>query len=150
MKPVPYALLAAGLALGGCGERQDAQSDSVPGMGAMRGMGEMRMRADSLMPMMRAHLDSLVRMRGRTAPAMLRVHDAMAAQLLDAMGADMMAMGMHGDTTWAALTDSIRRDLADLPGLSGRPLETRLRAHIERMRRLMTMHEGMMQGMMPR
>ena len=52
---------------------------------------------------------------------------------------------MPGDTAWTALTDSVRRDLADLPALAGRPLQVRVRAHVERMRRLLDMHERMMQ-----
>ena len=59
----------------------------------------------------------------------------------------MTAMGMKPDPGWTALTDSIKRDLADLPVVSGRALDARLKAHIDRMRRLMTMHEGMMQTM---
>lgn len=64
---------------------------------------------------------------------------------LDAMGSDMMMMNMPGDTAWTALTDSVRRDLADLPALAGRSLEVRVRAHVERMRRLLDTHERMMQ-----
>ncbi|MGH6691031.1 MAG: hypothetical protein ACREF4_10175, partial [Gammaproteobacteria bacterium] len=108
----------------------------------------MAMRSDSLMPMMRAHLDSLAVVSPQFAGAMLSMHDAMASRMLDAMGADMMGMGMTPDSVWTALADSIKRDLGDLPALSGRALDARLKAHVERMRRLLGMHEGMMQGMM--
>jgi hypothetical protein len=37
--------------------------------------------------------------------------------------------------------------LADLPAFSGRALDTRLKARIDRMRRLMAMYESMMQRM---
>src|SRR5437879_13123631 len=56
----------------------------------------------------------------------------------------MTTMGTKPDPAWTALTDSIKRDLADLPTVSGRALDARLKAHIGRMRRLMAMHEGMM------
>ena len=75
------------------------------------------------------------------------MHDAIASQMLDAMGADMTGMGMKPDPAWTALSDSIKRDLADLPALSGRARDARLKAHIDRMRRLMAMHESMMQRM---
>lgn len=37
--------------------------------------------------------------------------------------------------------------LAELPGLKGQALSTRMRAHAGRMRRLMAAHEQMMKGM---
>ena len=154
MSRAMVAGLAAALVLGACGEKQkEAPQQAMPGMGnmpgmtGMQGMQEMAMRSDSLMSMMRAHLDSLARTPAQFAAGMLGAHDAMMSQMLDAMGSDMTTMGMKPDPAWTALTDSIRRDLADLPALSGRALEARLKAHIDRMRRLMVMHEGMMRGM---
>jgi hypothetical protein len=52
---------------------------------------------------------------------------------------------MQPDSTWAALADSVKRDLADLPSLSERALTTRVQAHIGRVRRLLDMHATMMQ-----
>ena len=119
----------------------------MQGMGNMPGMQGMAMRSDSLMPMMRVHLDSLERTPAQFAAGMLGAHDAMMSQMLDAMGADMTGMGMKPDPAWTALTDSIKRDLADLPTPSEQALDARLKAHIDRMRRLMAMHESMMRGM---
>ncbi|MGH7568890.1 MAG: hypothetical protein ACREMW_09630 [Gemmatimonadales bacterium] len=138
------AVLAAAAALAACGDKKTVQ-DTMPGAGSMQGMA---MRSDSLVPMMRAHLDSMGTMPAQFTAAMLAQHDAMASQLLDAMGSDMRMMGMQTDSTWAALTDSVRQDLADLPTLSGRGLDARMKAHQERMRRLLAMHEGMMRGAM--
>lgn len=147
MNRTMIAGLAAVLALAACGEKKgEPQQQAMPGMGNMPGMAGMTMQADSLMPMMRAHLDSLAGTPAQLAMGMLVAHDAMASRMLDAMGADMTGMAMKPDPTWTALTDSIRRDLADLPALSGRPLDARLKAHIGRMRQLMTMHDGMMRG----
>jgi hypothetical protein len=53
---------------------------------------------------------------------------------------------MAGDSTWNALTDSVKRDLAEMPDLQGAELSAKMRAHAERVRRLMNMHEGMMRG----
>lgn len=126
------------IALVGCGEKRAAQEEAMPGMGGMV------MRADSLIPPMRAHLDSLAAMPAASVPGMVTAHDAMASEMLDAMGSDMTMMGMQPDSVWAALTDSLKRDLADLPALTGRLLESRMRAHVERMRRLLDLHERMM------
>ena len=147
MSRTMIAGLVAVVVLAACGEKKrESQQQAMPGMGDMPGMAGMTMQADSLMPMMRAHLDSLARTPAQFATGMLVAHDAMASRMLDAMGADMTGMGMKPDPAWTALTDSIRRDLADLPALSGRPLDARLKAHIDRMRRLMTLHDGMMRG----
>ena len=64
--------------------------------------------------------------------------------MLDAMGSDMTMMNMRPDSAWTPLTNSVKRDLADLPSLSGRALETRLRAHVGRMRRLLAVRLMMM------
>lgn len=60
------------------------------------------------------------------------------------MGADMRGMNMTPDSAWAALSDSLRQDLADLPSLSGGALKSRMQAHVGRMQRMLAMHEGMM------
>ena len=138
MRTIVLTLVA--LSAFACGEKRAEQS-------AMPAMQGMMMRSDSVMPMMRAHLDSLAATSPQFAAGMLGMHEAMASRMLDAMGADMTAMGMKADPAWTTLTDSVKQDLADLPALSGRALDARLKAHIDRMRRLMTMHEGMMQTM---
>lgn len=108
-----------------CHGKESAEQQTMSHMDTMAGMAGMTMRSDSLMPIMRAHLDSLAGMPAQFAAGMLIAHEAMASQMLDAMGADMRMMNLAPDTTWNALADSIRRDLADLPSLSGRPLEVR-------------------------
>ncbi len=134
--------IAGALALVGCGKKKEQLRSAMPGM---QGMPGMMMRSDSLMPMMRADLDSLARMPSQFAEGMLKAHEGMASQMLDAMGSDMTMMNMRPDSAWTALTDSVKRDLADLPSLSRRALETRMRAHVGRMRRLLDMHTTMMQ-----
>ena len=138
MRMIVLTLVA--LSVLACGEKKAEES-------ARSGMQGMMMRSDSLMPMMRAHLDSLAALSPQFAAGVLGTHEAMASRMLDAMGGDMTAMGMTPDPAWTALTDSIKRDLADLPTVSGRALDARLKEHIERMRRLMAMHESMMQRM---
>ncbi len=150
MNRTMIAGLSAALLIAACGKKEAAPQQAMPGMGDMpgtTGMQGMGMRSDSLMPMVRAHLDSLAALSPQFATGMLSTHEAMASRMLDAMGADMTAMGMTPDRPWTALTDSVKRDLADLPAVSGRALDARLKAHIGRMRRLMAMHESMMQGM---
>jgi len=140
-------LLLIGLAgAGACGKRADsAKASDAPQMGAMP-MGNMAMDMKSMpmMGMMQAHMDSMSRLSPEQMRAMMNAHQSLTSQMLDAMGADMTAMHMAPDSAWSALSDSVRRDLADLPGLSGQALKARMEAHAERMRRLMAMHQAMM------
>ena len=133
MRTFQLLAMVAAVALVGCAKKEEQPPQSaIPGMQGMTGM-----RSDSLMPMMRADLDSV-------ASGTISAHEIMASQMLDAMGSDMTMMHMKPDAAWTALTDSVKRDLAELPSLSGQPLAMRLTAHIARMRRLLDMHGRMM------
>lgn len=136
-------LMSALLSLA-CGDRRGEQEGASRSMEGMPGMGAMSMQSDSLMPIMRAHLDSLATTPATSLAGMVSAHDAMVSQMLDAMGSDMRMMNMQPDSAWMALTDSVKRDLAELPSLSAATLEARVRAHVERMRRLLERHERMM------
>lgn len=135
------SVFAAIFALGGCREKQAAPPEKGPGMASMN------MRADSLMPAMHAHLDSLTVLPADRLPGAIPAHETMTSQMLDAMGGDMTAMGMKGDSTWTVLQDSVQRDLADLPALRGAALKARMLAHIDRLKRLVVMHGSMMRTM---
>jgi hypothetical protein len=78
--------------------------------------------------------------------AMMAAHDQMISQMMDRMGSDMRNMKMSGDAKWNALMDSVKADLAELPGLQGKELSARLKAHADRVERLLAMHEGMLKG----
>lgn len=126
--------------LAACGRKPEAPEtpggDTAGQMGVMPGM--------QMMPAMRAHLDSMVAMPPDQLAAMLAAHQDMASRMMEAMATDMRGMSMQPDAAWTALSDSLRRDLADLSGLSGEAQRSRMEAHIARMRRMMTMHQGMM------
>jgi len=129
--------------LAACGKKQEAAQAVGDTAGKMGGM-QMTMQGMQMMPLMRAHLDSLAAMQPAQMAAAMAAHQDLASRIMDAMGADMRGMNMKPDSAWTALSDSLRQDLADLPGLSGTALSTRMQAHTERMRRMMAMHEGMM------
>ena len=115
--------------------------DSMP-MGDHMGTG-----AAGMMPMMRAHMDSMTRMSPAQMSGMMAAHDRLMSQMMDRMGADMRRMNMSADLKWSSLMDSVRADLADLPGLQGKELSARMKTHTARVQRLIAMHEGMMKGM---
>jgi hypothetical protein len=78
---------------------------------------------------------------------MMAGHERMMSQMMDQMGGEMRQMKMADTPEWSALTDSVRQDLAELPGLKGQALSNRMRAHASRVQRLMRAHEQMMKGM---
>lgn len=149
-------LVLGGIVLAGCGGKDSGEQagtgEAREGMAGMKmdsgGMGgHMGMEGMSMMPMMREHMDSMMRMSPAQMSQMMAMHEGMMSQMMDRMGGDMRGMNMGGSAEWTALTDSVKRDLADLPGLEGKDLSARMKAHGDRVERLLTMHEGMMKGM---
>lgn len=139
-----HVVLAVGvIALTACGKRPEAVQVLATDTVAKGGM-QMAMQGMQMMPMMTAHLDSLGGMAPAQMAAMMTAHQDLASRMMDAMGADMRGMHMAPDAGWIALGDSVRQDLAELPGLSGGALQGRMQGHIGRMRRMMTLHQGMM------
>jgi hypothetical protein len=162
MTSLRMAALLCTLAVAACGGRAGdktegrtaSRSDSaggmmgMPGMDSGKGMGGMGMPMQSMkmMGMMRTHMDSMMHASPQQMRSMMAQHDAMMSQTMDQMGGDMRAMNMGSDAQWSALTDSVKRDLAELPALDGKALADRMRAHAGRVERLLTMHERMMGG----
>lgn len=155
MRRSHWALALGALAVvGGCGGG-DAGIERAPGTGGMMGhmdsggmgMGGMPMPGMQMMPQMRAHLDSMMPMSPQQMQAMMAMHQDMTSRMMDGMGADMRGMKMAGSPEWTALSDSVKQDLAELPNLKGQQLSTRMRAHADRVRRLITMHEQMLKQM---
>jgi hypothetical protein len=142
MRPMLWIVSLGAIAVGACQGKDQSVERDRPAMGDHMGMG-----GSGMMPMMRAHTDSMMRMSPEQMSGMMAVHEQMMSQVMDRMGADMRGMHMSGDAGWNALMDSVKADLADLPGLQGELLSARMKAHAERVQRLITMHEGMMKGM---
>jgi phage-related minor tail protein len=118
--------------------------EGMKGMDSAGGTQGMAMPGIQMMPMMRAHMDSMMGRSPAEMQNMMARHQDLMSQMLDGMGTDMRGMNMTGDSAWTALTDSVKRDLAELPGLEGQALEQRMRGHSERVGRLLAMHERMM------
>lgn len=143
MRGIHGALAIAMVILGACGKKPEAAQTAADTAGKMGGM-RMAMQGMQMMPLMRAHLDSLSDMQPEQMAALMAAHQDLSSRMMDAMGGDMRGMSMMPDSAWTALGDSLRQDLAALPSLSGNPLKTRMDAHIGRMRRMLAMHESMM------
>jgi hypothetical protein len=148
MKPMHVFLTVAGLAVVACGRKANDQSTRTSERAAdSTGMGHQGMQMGGRMPMMQAHMDSMMRMSPAQMSQMMATHERRMSEMMDRMGSEMRGMKMTGDPTWNALSDSVKQDLAELPGLSGQALSARMREHAGRVRRLMMMHERMMKEM---
>ncbi len=152
MQRIHWGLAITALAVVACGGSSGEKNAKAEGSTSGRAdsgemsMGGMHMGMEgmNMMAMMRTHMDSMPHMSPGQMQAMMPRHQDMASRMMDAMGADMRGMQMAPDAEWTALSDSVRQDLAELPGLSGKELETRVRGHVDRMQRLMARHESMM------
>jgi len=101
------------------------------------GMSGMSMPGMRMMPRMRAHMDSMMRMSPRQMQATMALHQGMMSQMMDGMGAEMRGMKMSSTPKWNALTDSVKQDLTDLANLKGQELSARMRGHADRVKRLL-------------
>jgi hypothetical protein len=156
MRPMLWVLSVAIVAGAACKGKDQTAERAQPagqqGMGGMKmdsmpmGGSQMGMGDATMMPMMRAHMDSMMRMSPGQMSGMMAAHEGMMSQMMDRMGADMRGMGMSGDAKWNALVDSVKADLADLPSLQGKELSARMKGHTARVQRLIAMHAGMMKG----
>jgi hypothetical protein len=150
MKALHLMAALALLAAVACNKTKDTPAaDSQSGMpmdsGGMAGMKGME--NSSMMPMMQAHTDSMMRLTPGQMSGLMASHERMMSQMMDQMGADMRQMKMADTPQWSALTDSVKQDLAELPGLKGQALSTRMKGHADRVRRLIAAHKEMMNRM---
>ena len=131
-----------GMAMGGAGDTggMKGMGANPGGMAGMKGMGAM----SGMMGPMQKQMDAMMKISPEQMKAMMPAHRQMAANLLATMTADMRNMNMSGDAAWSATIDSVRRDLATMPELSGKEMAAAMPAHHARMMRLMGMHTTMM------
>jgi hypothetical protein len=149
MRALHMMVVATAVASTACNKSKDTPpADSPGGMMDSGGMGRMSGMGNSgMMSMMQAHTDSMMRMNPEQMSGMMATHERMMSQMMDQMGGEMRQMKMAETPEWRALTDSVKQDLAELPGLKGKALSARMQAHADRVRRLMSAHEQMMKEM---
>ncbi len=119
--------------------------NGMPAMGGMQGMGGGGMMAQ-MTPQMMTHMRMMQGASADSMAAMMPMHRQMMANMLARMNGEMRGMHMPADARWTATADSLRQDLVRMPELSAPELKAMMPAHLERMKRLMEMHRGMMGG----
>jgi hypothetical protein len=113
-------------------------------MGEMGNMGSTESKG--MMRETRVHLRSMAGAGADSLRGLMPRHRQMTANMLQQMDSEMRGMrGMQvaGDTGWTALADSVRQELAQLPGVSTAELPEFMERHRGRVERLMARHERM-------
>jgi len=139
------------LSLGACSDAKETATRGAVAVDTTMGMGMAHRHSDmpgmTMVPLMRSHMDSMrMEMMGGAGGGMMSSHVEMIGTMLDTMERDRRQMGLGADSTWTALTDSVRRDLRELPGFTGPARQERMRAHMERMQRLLDLYQGLRPG----
>jgi hypothetical protein len=152
---VARLVLISLLALGACGG--DAGSDAAdggagdsaaqPAPSGLESTVGAAGRAENTIRIaeMRSHLNVLQAAGGDEMAAMVSEHRQRVENLVSQLGAQHAA-----DARWSALADSIRQDLGRMQGMPALELEVLIDANVERVRRLIEMHEQMGRGAQPR
>ncbi|MGH7475695.1 MAG: hypothetical protein ACRELD_05350 [Longimicrobiales bacterium] len=122
----------------------DQADRGMEGMRGMAGMEGMQGMGGGMMERMQAHMQMMQGMSGDSMMAMMPQHRQMAANMIAQFNREMREMNMATDAEWNALVDSLRADLTRMPELSMAEMQALMPEHHARMRRLMQMHQSMM------
>jgi hypothetical protein len=114
-------------------------------MGAAGGMGSMGAMTGAGAPdSMETRLRAMDTMSPAQIAAAFPAHSQAAGAMMTRMSADVQGMHMSPNMSWGATTDSIRRDLSHMAGMTGAQMNAAMPAYHARMTRLMGMHGQMM------
>ncbi len=119
---------------------------SCGGEATERPAAEMKLEAMTMLPAVRATLDSIARDPSMMGNAGSR-YQAEAERVVEAMRADMTRLGMHSDPAYEALSDSVVRGSAALSTAAGAELESLVARHVDQMRRLSAVYETKVEAM---
>jgi hypothetical protein len=121
------------------------QGDGSAMMGAAGGMVSMGAMTGAGVPdSMETRLRTMDTMSAAQIAAAFPAHSRAAGAMLSRMSADVHGMPMSPNMSWGATSDSIRRDLSHMAGLTGAQMNAAMPAYHARMTRLMDMHGQMM------
>jgi hypothetical protein len=127
------------------GSGAGTSSDSAPAE-STAARAPMELKAVPMLPVVRAHLDSLAQKPGMMH-ARMGQHQAEVKHLVEAMHSDMMALGVHSDAAYESLADSVVRGSARLGTAGGTEFNRLVLEHVDQVRRLAAIYETKTAGM---
>lgn len=147
-----HILVLMAATLVACTRTSDRPVDSAaPGASAMtdtgmsaHSMSSQAAGSGAMMEQMRGQMQAMRAMNGDAMQAQMPMHRQMVESMMAQMTRDMTGMKVAADPRWSALMDSVRQDLARMPGMNGAALEKMMPAHDGRVTRMMEMHQKMM------
>jgi hypothetical protein len=104
------------------------------------------MTSTAMLDSMQAHMRRAGHMSADEMTAMIPMHRQMVGNMLSQMDSESHAKNLPPNSTWNALADSVRRDLARLPELNKNEVKQAMPADCARVTRLIRMHQSMMSG----
>jgi hypothetical protein len=148
MSNQPQRFIAIALLVVSCRSEQETPADTssmmmdstMKGMAGMHGDSAMR----DMMTRMQGHMGMMDTASAATIQAMHPMHRHMLDSVLTGMNDEMRRRNMASTPEWTALADSLRQDLDRMAGMSASEIPAFMRAHRERMMRLMQMQRTMM------
>jgi hypothetical protein len=135
------------LAGGGCKAPADrgTPADSTA-TSTVPAKARLSLSAMPMLPKVRAHLDEM-----DSHPAMMRdsmpSHETEMKDLVEAMRADMLAAGMHSDSAYESLADSVVQGAGALNAARGPQFERLVKQHVDQVRRLAAVYESKVAAM---
>lgn len=94
----------------------------------------------TMMEEMRATMRTMQAVSADSVRTAMPMHRQMASDMLAQMNKETSDMKIPADVRWSGLMDSLRQDLARMPGMSAGELATLMPAHHGRLTRLMDLH----------
>lgn len=94
----------------------------------------------TMMEEMRATMRAMQTLSADSLHSAMPMHRQMASDMLAQMNMETSDRKMPADARWSGLMDSLRQDLARMPGMSAGELATLMPAHHGRLTRLMNLH----------
>ena len=149
MSSQPLRFIAAALLVVSCRSEQEKSAmdtssmmmdSTMKGMAGMHGDSAMR----DMMTRMQGHMGMMDTASAATIQAMHPMHRQMLDSALTSMNDEMRRRNMTTTPEWTSLTDSLRQDLDRMAGMGANEIPAFMRAHRDRMMRLIQMHRTMM------
>jgi hypothetical protein len=93
-----------------------------------------------------AHIDSVAKMTPEQFKRDLDAHRKLVTEMLDRVGSDVRQLHSKKAQSWLAMSDAMRKELAELPTLKKKALASRMQDHVEHVKLLVGLGKRLMLG----
>jgi hypothetical protein len=93
-----------------------------------------------------AHIDSVAKMTPEQFKRDMDAHRQLVTEMLDRVGNNVRQMQSKRAQSWLAMSDAMRKELAELPALKKKALAGRMHDHVEHVKLLIGLGKRLMLG----